>query len=217
MKLKLKNPVIEDSVSGWIHIFGVVLAVIGTIALVVKNNPSENIWSFWSTLIYGLSLILMYTTSSAYHLCRSVVRKKKLRKLDHSAIYILIAGTYTPFYLITLRESGSLGWIMFAVAWGVAIIGIILSYRRLKDNVSLIKTIGYVVMGAMVIYIIPPFVNALSIDNNESALYWIAAGGAFYILGCVPYMFSKYSGMHSLWHFFVMGGSACHYVAVWSL
>lgn len=217
MRLKVKNPLTEDLISGWSHLLGVVFAIAGTIALILKNSPDKNAWSFWSTLIFGLSLILMYTTSSAYHLCREDILKKKLRKLDHCAIYVLIAGTYTPFCLITLRQTSSLGWIMFAVAWGVAIIGIILSYRRLKESVSLIKTIGYITMGAMVFSIIPSLVNALAITNNESALYWIMLGGAFYILGCVPYMFSKYKGMHSLWHFFVMGGSVCHYIAIWSL
>jgi len=217
MKLKYKNPIIEDAVSGWSHIFGVILAIIGTVALVIKYYPNNDSWRFWSTLIFGLSLILMYTTSSAYHLCRSESLKKKLRKLDHSAIYILIAGTYTPFCLITLRQSGSLGWIILALIWGIAIIGIFLSYRRMKSNVSLVKTIGYIAMGTVVLAVIPTFFEILEANNNEVALYWILAGGAFYILGCVPYMFSKYSGMHTLWHFCVMGGSACHYIAVWSL
>ena len=217
MKLKYKNPVIEDMVSGWSHVLGVVLAVVGTIAIVIHNYPNVDSWRFFSTLVFGLSLILMYTTSSAYHLCRSEERKKKLRKLDHSAIYVLIAGTYTPFCLITLRESGSLGWIIFSLTWAVAIIGILLSYKRMKSNVSLVKTVGYVAMGAIIFSVLPSFFGVLEANNNEKALYWILAGGAFYILGCVPYMFSKYSGMHTIWHFFVMGGSACHYIAIWSL
>lgn len=217
MKLKYKNPIIEDIVSGWSHILGLALSIIGTVALAINNYPDSDSWRFWSTLIFGLSLILMYSTSSAYHLCRSESLKKKLRKLDHSAIYILIAGTYTPFCLITLRQSGSLGWIIFAITWGVAILGIFLSYRRMKTNVSLVKTIGYIAMGAVILAIIPSSLEALQANNNEKAFYWIIAGGAFYILGCVPYMLSKYSGMHTLWHFFVMGGSACHYIAVWSL
>lgn len=216
MKLKHKNPLIEDTVSGCSHILGVILAIVGTFALIVRNYHNDS-WHFWSTLIFGLSLILMYTTSSAYHLCRSVELKKKLRKLDHSAIYILIAGTYTPFCLISLRQSGSIGWIIFAITWGIAILGILLSYRHMKSNVSLIKTIGYIAMGAIVVSVMPSFYRVLSANNNEETLYWVLVGGIFYILGCVPYMLSKYRGMHSIWHFFVMGGSICHYIAVWSL
>ena len=215
--MKYKNPVTEDILSGWSHILGVVLAIIGTIAIVMKNYPISDSWRFWSTLIFGLSLILMYSTSSAYHLCRSDSRKKKLRKLDHSAIYVLIAGTYTPFCLITLRESGSLGWLIFALTWSIAIIGILLSYRRMKSSVSLVKTIGYIAMGTVILAVTPTFLEILQTNNNEKAFYWIVAGGVFYILGCVPYMLSKYKGMHTVWHFFVMGGSACHYIAIWSL
>lgn len=217
MKFKQKNPLIEDLVSGWSHILGVILAIIGTTALAMHNYSNSDSWRFWSTLVFGLSLILMYSTSSAYHLCRSEERKKKLRRLDHCAIYILIAGTYTPFCLITLRQSGSLGWIVFAVSWSIAIVGILLSYRKMKNSVSLVKTIGYIAMGVVIMAVIPSFLNVLEADDNEKALYWMLAGGAFYILGCVPYMFSKYRGMHSLWHFFVMGGSVCHYIAIWSL
>lgn len=217
MKFRQKNPLVEDLVSGWIHILGVALAIIGTIALIIQSCSTGDSWRFWATLIFGLSLILMYSTSSAYHLCRSEERKKKLRKLDHSAIYILIAGTYTPLCLITLRDSGSLGWIILGTTWLVAIIGILLSYRKMKSSVSLVKTIGYISMGLITLAIIPSFLEVLEADNNEKALYWLLAGGALYIVGCVPYMLSKFCGMHSLWHLFVMGGSVCHYIAIWSL
>lgn len=217
MKLKLKNPAIEDSISGWSHIFGIILALIGTTALMIKNVPSGDIWKISSTFIFGFTLILLYSTSSAYHLCRDVERKKKLRKLDHSAIYLLIAGSYTPFCLITLRENGAWGWLLFAAVWGIATMGIFMTYRKLKDKASLIKTVGYISMGLMILCALHPLVNTLTASNNVDVIYWLIAGGAFYIAGCLPYMFSKYSGMHSLWHLFVMGGSACHFVAIWSL
>lgn len=217
MKLQLKNPNTEDSISGWSHVFGAVLALIGTVTLFMKNFPNENLWNVGSTFLFGVTLILLYSTSSAYHLCRPVGRKKQLRKLDHSAIYLLIAGTYTPFCLITLRESGAWGWLLLAAVWGVAIMGIFMSYRKLKDNASLVKTIGYIGMGMMFVCALPPLVNALTVNNNIEALYWLGIGGLFYIVGCVPYMLSKYRGMHSLWHIFVMSGSACHFIAIWSL
>lgn len=217
MKFRQKNPLIEDLVSGWMHILGIALAIIGTIALVSHSYSTGDGWRVLATLIFGLALILMYSTSAAYHLCQSEERKKKLRKLDHSAIYILIAATYTPFCLITLRESGSMGWIVLGASWMTAVIGIVLSYKKMKSNVSLVKTIGYIAMGLIIVGVIPSFIDVIDVGNNRKALYWLFAGGALDIIGCVPYMFSKFSGMHSLWHLFVMGGSVCHYIAIWSL
>ena len=177
-------------------------------------------WLAWATagdlprlvgaLAFGASALAMFVTSVFYHRERDLVRKVTLRKLDHAAIYLLIAGTYTPFTLLTMRNPW--GWVLFGVVWTLAIAGIAakltvgLRYPRLS-------TFMYLGMGWLIVFAINPLRESLS----TSELAWIAAGGLLYTGGVPFYVWKSRRYTHAVWHLFVLGGVACHFAAVLSV
>ncbi len=189
------------------HAVGAVAAVVSGVLLVDVAARSGDAWKIFSFSIYAVTLLLLYLTSTLYHSLRGAT-KNVLRKMDHCAIYLLIAGTYTPFTLVTLR--GTIGWTMFAVVWTLAVLGIAqeLLYAGRRRVLSLVI---YVVMGWLAIACTGPLVDGL----GRAGFAWLAAGGLSYTAGIVFYATDhKVRHGHGIWHLFVLAGSICHYFAV---
>ncbi len=190
------------------HLAGVMLAIAGTVVLIVIGATQGDAWKVVSFSIYGATLILLYGCSTLYHSTRGRV-KDVFRKLDHAAIYLLIAGTYTPFTLVTL--GGGWGWSLFGVTWGLAVFGIVQEFA-LKSKKRLLSLFLYLGMGWIAIIGVLPLVAALS----WTGFAWIIAGGLVYTIGTVFYVYDeKFRHWHGIWHLFVLGGSVLHYVAIY--
>ncbi len=190
------------------HGVGVLLGVAGLVLMVVASVRHGDAWHVVSTAIFGTTLVLLYTASTAYH---SVEREKTrllLRKFDHAAIFLLIAGTYTPFVLVTLR--GVWGWSLFGVVWGLAVVGVIMKFW-FAGRFRVISTLIYIAMGWLVMIAIKPLMAALSADG----LKLLVAGGLCYTGGAVFYLWKRLPYHHAIWHLFVLAGSICHWAAVY--
>ena len=189
------------------HLVGAVLALAGTVVLIVLAALDGDPWKVVSVSIYGTTLTLLYSFSTLYHSLRGR-GKNILRKLDHHSIYLLIAGSYTPFCLVTLR--GPWGWSLFGVVWGLAALGSLQELRP-KSGARILSVVIYVAMGWAALVALVPLVHAL----GPAGFAWVAAGGLFYTIGIVFYALdTRLTHAHGLWHLFVIGGSAAHYVAI---
>ena len=189
------------------HLAGAVFALAGLIVLVVAAGVQGDPWKTTSFAIYGATLLLLYIFSTLYHSLRGRA-KAVFRKLDYCAIYLLIAGTYTPFALVTLR--GVWGWTLFGIVWGLALVGI-LQELLIARGARVLSVIVYLLMGWSALIAIEPLARALP----GAGLAWVIAGGAMYTFGIVFYAFdTKFPHGHGIWHFFVLGGSAAHFAAV---
>lgn len=189
------------------HIIGAVAAFCGLIVLVVFSARQGDPWKIVSFSIYGATLFILYTFSALYHSLQGKA-KDIFRKLDHYAIYFLIAGTYTPFTLVTLR--GMRGWIIFSIVWGLAIIGIFVDFFHKKGR-RIIPVIIHLIMGWIIIVVLKPLINALP----EGGFTWLLVGGIFYTAGIVFYAFDRrIRHFHGIWHLFVLLGSVSHYLTV---
>jgi hemolysin III len=194
--------------NGYSHLMGTLLAITGAVVLIVISSLQGDVWKIVSFSIYGATLILLYGSSTLYHSTRGRT-KDVFRKLDHAAIYLLIAGTYTPFTLVTL--SGAWGWSLFGVIWGLAVFGIVqeLTFAGKKRMLSLYLYLG---MGWVAVIGVIPLIDALT----WAGFAWIVAGGAVYTVGTIFYFFDeKFTHWHGIWHLFVLGGSVLHYVAIY--
>ena len=188
------------------HLVAAALALAGAVVLVVLAALDGDAWKVVSVSIYGLTLVLLYTFSVLYHSLRGRA-KSVMRKLDHQSIYLLIAGSYTPFCLVTLR--GVWGWSLFGVVWGLAVIGSLQEFWA--DKARILSVVIYVVMGWAVVVALGPLRQAL----GPAGFSWLVAGGLFYTLGIVFYALdTRIRHFHGIWHLFVMAGSAAHYVAI---
>ncbi len=189
------------------HLMGIVLAISGAVVLIVLGARSGDAWKIVSFSIYGATLVLMYGSSTIYHGTRGLV-KDFFRKADHCAIYLLIAGSYTPFTLVTLH--GAWGWSLFGVVWGLAVAGILQESSPSKKTRRLSLVI-YLSMGWVALVAIMPLVQAL----GWAGFAWIAAGGVIYTVGIIFYRYdTKFTHWHGIWHLFVLAGSAIHYFAI---
>lgn len=189
------------------HLVGTLLAIAALVVLVVFASEKGDPWRITSVSIYGGTLVTLYLGSTLYHSVRGRA-KLVLRKIDHAAIYLLIAGTYTPFALVTLR--GAWGWTLFGIVWGLAVLGIVqeLVWARGRRILSLAI---YVIMGWLVLVALGPLVRALP----GAGIAWLVAGGLLYTGGIVFYALDeKLTHAHGVWHLFVIAGSASHFVAV---
>lgn len=188
------------------HLAGACLAIGGTAALVVMASLRGDAWKIVSFSIYGATLILLYLSSGLYHGARNV--NAVLRKMDHSAIYLLIAGSYTPFALVTLR--GPVGWTLFGLVWGLAVAGIVIEFWLARRR-RILPVVLYVLMGWLVVFALKPLLRALPL----SGFWWLLAGGLLYTGGIVFYALEgKLPYSHSIWHLFVLGGSVTQFIAV---
>lgn len=190
------------------HAFGLVLSIIAGYFLVIRASGYANRKLTISFVIFGVSLILLYAASTFYHNEKDPALRFKLKILDHIAIFILIAGTYTPFALVTL--GGSIGWIIFGVAWGIAFLGTFLKIF-FTGRFKVLSTLMYVGMGWIIIFAIKPLVANLSADG----LWWLLSGGAFYTLGAILYSISRINYNHAWFHLFVLLGSFSHFMSIY--
>ena len=189
------------------HLVGALAALVGLIVLVVFSSLDGDPWKIVSFSIYGASLVLLYTASTLYHSVQGEL-KKVFKKIDHLSIYLLIAGTYTPFTLVTL--SGAWGWTLFGVIWGLAVVGIA-QELLLKAKRRILSMTIYLAMGWLVVIATGPLLDALAMTG----FYWLLAGGLCYSGGVVFYVFDKkVPHFHGIWHLFVLAGSLCHFVTI---
>jgi hemolysin III len=189
------------------HGIGAALGIAGLGALMVGAARHGDIWRIVSFSIYGATLILLYLASVFYHGARTPRAKRLLQFFDHAAIYLLIAGTYTPFTLVSLR--GAWGWTMFGLIWGLALTGIILNVFFF-GRLGFVSTVLYLLMGWLVVIAIKPVMDALSVRG----LVWLVAGGLSYTIGVIFYAWHRLPYAHPIWHLFVLAGSTFHYFAI---
>lgn len=193
--------------NGFTHLSGALLALVGATVLVVLAALKQDPWRIVSFSIYGATLVFLYLVSTLYHLTRGRT-KDRLRKLDHAAIYLLIAGTYTPFTLVTLN--GPWGWSLFGIVWGLALLGIA-QELWIARGARLLSLAIYLLMGWVALVAVAPIVRALS----WGGFAWLLAGGAVYTAGIAFYLYDeRIRHFHGIWHLFVLAGSALHYAAI---
>ena len=193
--------------NAWTHLVGTLLSFFGVGALVAMAAATGDPWRIVSVAVFGSTLILLYGASTLYHSLRGRA-KLILRKLDHLSIYLLIAGTYTPFCLITLR--GAWGWSLFGVVWGLAIVGMLQEIRP-RSEARIMSLVIYAVMGWVIVVAVKPLLAHL----ETAGFVWLACGGVLYTVGIVFYAFdSRFRHWHGIWHLFVIGGSLAHYIAI---
>jgi hemolysin III len=197
----------EEMANSVTHGVGALLAVAGLSTAVVRAAAHGDSWHVVSVAIFGTSLLLLYLASTLYHGVSRPRAKKVFEVLDHSAIYLLIAGTYTPFALVTLR--GPIGWTLFGVIWGLAAAGIVMQ-MAFPGRFRGVMTLLYVVMGWLAVVAAKSLMASLSMEG----LIWLLAGGLFYTCGVYFYYRKRFLFSHAVWHLFVLAGSLCHFVAI---
>ena len=193
--------------NAWTHLVGAVLACIGAVWLIVVAGLQGAPWQIVSFSIYGFTLLLLYSISTLYHSTRGRA-KRIMRKLDHLSIYLLIAGSYTPFCLVSLR--GPWGWSLFGVVWGLALVGMLQEIKP-RSEARILSIVIYALMGWIVLVAVKPLLHSL----GGAGFAWLAAGGVFYTVGIIFFAFdSRFRHWHGIWHLFVIAGSLMHFVAV---
>jgi len=193
--------------NAWTHLVGAVLACIGASWLIVSAGLQGDPWKIVSFSIYGGTLMLLYSTSTLYHSTRGRA-KVIMRKLDHLSIYLLIAGSYTPFCLVSLR--GPWGWSLFGVVWGLAVIGMLQEIKP-RSEARILSIVIYAVMGWIVLVAVGPLLHKL----GSAGFIWLAGGGVLYTIGIIFFALdSRLRHAHGIWHLFVIAGSLMHFVAV---
>jgi len=191
------------------HGVGAALSVVGLVLLVVRAVRAGDPWSVVSFAIFGATLVLLYTASTIYHALRPPRARRVFRVLDHAAIYLLIAGTYTPFLLVSLR--GPWGWSLFGIVWGLAVGGVLFK-AFCAGRFRLLSTLIYLGMGWLCVTTVVPLLRAVPAPG----LLWLLAGGLAYSGGTVFYLWRRLRYHHALWHVCVLAGSLCHYWAVYA-
>jgi hemolysin III len=193
--------------NAWTHLVGALLACLGAIWLLVLAALDGSPVKMVSVAIYGQSLILLYSISTLYHSLRGRA-KVVMRKLDHLSIYLLIAGSYTPFCLVTL--AGAWGWTLFGIVWGLAVIGMLQEIKP-RSEARVLSLVIYAVMGWIVLVAVKPLLAAL----GGAGFAWLLAGGICYTVGIVFFVFDdRFRHCHGIWHIFVMVGSLLHFIAI---
>ena len=199
---------LEEIFNSLSHGVGALLGIAALVILTTKASLYGTTLMVVSSAIYGASLVIMYTSSTLYHILEHPVSKKTLKIIDHSSIYLLIAGSYTPFTLVAM--GGGWGWSLFGVIWGLAFSGIIfkLFFTGKLDTLSVSI---YILMGWLVVIAIKPLIN----DIPLGGLVWLGLGGLSYTFGVIFYVYDgKYHFSHFIWHLFVLGGSICQFIAI---
>jgi len=190
------------------HVIGLGLSFVVLVLMLIRASLYGNAWHIVSVSIFGASLITLYAASTLYHSASEPKIRARLRIFDHATIYILIAGTYTPFTLITLN--GFAGWAIFGVSWAMALTGIILKLF-FTGKYDVLSTLMYVFMGWIIVFAISPLIDNLSAQG----LFWLFAGGVAYTAGAILYGIKKINFNHAIFHLFVLLGSLCHFVSVY--
>ncbi|MEE4082250.1 PAQR family membrane homeostasis protein TrhA [Pseudomonas viridiflava] len=195
-----------EKFNAWSHLVGAVLAAFGAIWLLVMASLHGDVWRVVSVAIYGVCLVTLYSVSTVYH---SVKGRSKsiMQKVDHFSIYLMIAGSYTPFCLVTLR--GAWGWTLFGIVWGLALIGILQEIKP-RSEARILSIVIYAVMGWIVLVAIKPLLASLGV----AGFIWLAGGGVLYTVGILFFAYDHIRHWHGIWHLFVIGGSLMHFVAI---
>lgn len=189
------------------HLVGAGLALIGSVVLVSYAGLSGDVWKIVSCSIYGSALLLLYLFSTLYHSIRGKA-KLVLQQFDYCMIYVLIAGSYTPFTLVTLHGHG--GWVLFGLVWGLALIGIV-QELCCASPARIVSLVIYILMGWSALLFVQSLIHGL----GWAGFVWLAGGGLVYSLGVIFYVIDdRMKHAHGIWHLFVLGGSICHFVAV---
>lgn len=198
----------EEIWSSLIHGIGIALSIAGLIVLVTLAAQDGNVWVVVSTAIFGVSMVVLYTASTLYHAIPNPEIKLKLKKFDHISIYYLIAGTYTPFMLVNMR--GSVGWTVFGIIWGLALIGTVLKLCTQSSGTKAWSIGLYLLMGWLVVFAS----KQLAARLPDIGLTFLVLGGLFYTLGIFFYVWKSRQYTHAVWHFFVLSGTIMHFFAV---
>lgn len=207
-KIVNRYSLVEEKMNVVSHGAGLVLSIVALIFLVARAIEYGDAWHLVSFSVFGVSLILLYAASTFYHCTQSPTLRTRLNIIDHASIYVLIAGTYTPFTLVTLN--GSTGWVLFGISWGLAISGLILKIF-FTGKYNILSTIMYVFMGWIIIFAIKPLINHLPLKG----LLWLFAGGISYTMGAILYSIDKIKFNHAIFHLLVLNGSFCHFISVY--
>ncbi|MDO9549254.1 MAG: hemolysin III family protein [Candidatus Marinimicrobia bacterium] len=205
--LNLTASISEEIANGITHGIGALLAIAGLVLLVVQAARHGNAWHVVSYSIFGSTMVLLYLSSTLYHSIQRSRVKAFLKIIDHSAIFLLIAGTYTPFLLVSLR--GAWGWTLFGIIWGLAVTGIILKSIFIH-RFRVVSVFIYIAMGWLIVIAMPQTIHNL----NRTTLVFLLIGGVSYTLGTVFYLWKKLPFSHAIWHLFVLGGTITHFFAV---
>ncbi len=199
----------DEIASALTHGVGAALALAGSAVLITLAAIYGDGWQLGASIVFGVTLLLLYTASTLYHSIQHPVAKGRLKVFDHCAIYLLIAGTYTPFTLIGLRHESAWGWSLFAAIWTLAVAGVIFKLfftGRFKG----LSTAIYIAMGWLVLVAVKPMLHSIDLPT----FVWLIIGGLSYTAGTYFYMRENIRYSHAIWHLFVIGGSVCHFVAV---
>ncbi len=197
----------EEVANSVTHGLGLLASIAGAVVLIVLGAERGEAWHVASAAVYGATLVALYAASTLYHALKGTRAGTALRMLDHCAIYLLIAGTYTPITLVSLR--GGWGWTLFGLVWGLAVAGIVFKVLA-TGRFAILSTVAYVLMGWLCIIAAKPIIVLLS----PGALALLAAGGVLYTAGTVFYHSRRIPYSHAVWHLFVVAGSVCHYLAI---
>ena len=193
--------------NAYTHLIGALLALAGSVVLIVLGAMTGNASKIVSFSIYGVSLVLLYSFSTLYHSTRGSL-KALFQRFDHDSIYFLIAGTYTPFALVSLK--GWLGWTLFATIWGLALLGLV-QERIFGKGARRLSLVIYLTMGWIAVIVMYPLIQAITL----AGFAWLAIGGVFYTAGVVFYIYDdRFAHWHGIWHLFVIAGSVFHYFAI---
>lgn len=198
----------EEILNAVTHGVGALLAALGLVVLTVAACTYGSVWHIVSFSMYGSSLVLLYLASTLYHSFTGTKIKHIFKIFDHAAIYLLIAGTYTPFTLVLLH--GVLGWTIFGVIWSLAVVGVILTIFFVQ-RFKLLSTLCYLGMGWLILVCLKPLAAALP----AAGMGWLIAGGIFYTVGAIFYLCQRLPYNHAVWHLFVLAGSASHFITIY--
>ena len=204
----------EEIVNTSSHAVGIVLSIVAGIVLMTRAIAGGDIWAIATIPLYLIGVFSSYLASTCYHATTQKERKARLRKFDHGAIYLHIAGTYSPIALVLLRDVGYWGWGLFGFVWLCAIVGLIFSFTNLKGH-SHLETGCFVAMGCSILVAFKPLVDTVSPIGMMNIVWWILAGGAAYIIGALFYSWKKMKYMHGVFHLFCLLGSVCHIMALY--
>jgi len=207
VRARLRELTIEEFANTLTHGFGLLLSIAGFVFLVVMASVKGDFWHILSSILYGLSLVILYAASTFYHSATLPEQKKFLQIVDHCCIYILIAGSYTPFTLIVLREG--IGQNLFIFVWAFAVFGIV-SKLLFGKRFPVLSVISYLVMGWIGIVAVQPLFAALGFG----AVALVVAGGIAYSIGVIFFAWHSIKHHHAIWHIFVLLGSICHFLAI---
>ncbi|WP_396601434.1 hemolysin III family protein [Algibacter sp. R77976] len=203
--MRIQSP-FEEKLNTITHAIGALLGITALVLLIVFNTHKTD-WSLFSVIVYGISIIILFSASTFYHAVKGEKRRHYFRIIDHISIYFLIAGTYTPVCLISLEQT--LGWTLFFVVWGIAAFGVVLKLF-FTGRFEIFSTLLYLVMGWLIIFDFSSLSNA--IGNN--GILFLFAGGLSYTVGIVFYAVQKIPYNHVIWHLFVLAGAICHFFMI---